>query len=146
MAQVTVWVPDDLDEDRRARLPHINVSQVLQDALRARLCCEHLELACRLCHAPVDRAQLVAEALGDFYRRQIAALEPLIHRVGTAEGAARILKRVALGAGAAGAELICLPRPARSRLEAAGATKNARYRGRPRRVLPDTLDGEEHIA
>ncbi|HEV8674999.1 MAG TPA: hypothetical protein VGX21_13210 [Methylomirabilota bacterium] len=147
MVQVTVWVPDDLDEARRALLPHVKLSVLVQDAIRARLGCEHLELACRLCSYPVDRAELIAEALGDFYRQALAALEPLVWQVGTAEGAARILRKVARRRGVPGVEHLPLPRPARSQLAAANADKHARHAGRQRRVLPPiVLDEEEHIA
>lgn len=136
MARVTVWVPDALDRARRAHLGHLRLSSLVQDAIRARLGCEHLQLACAVCGEPVDRGGLLSGAVVDFYRDAIGALGQLVARVGTAEGAARILQATARRWDLPGVESIPLPRPSRSQLESAGATKYDRHAGRARRVLP----------
>lgn len=136
MARVTVWVPDALDRARRAHLGHVRLSSLVQDAIRERLDCEHQQLACAVCDLPVDRSALLSGAVVGFYRDSLAALEPLVARVGTAEGAARVLKATARRWDLPGVEMIGLPRPSRSQLEEAGATKYERHAGRSRRILP----------
>lgn len=114
MARVNVWVPDELHATLRDELPELNVSKLLQDAIRSTLGCRHEQLACRRCAAPVDRYALLDEALGEFYRDLLWSLEPLVSRVGTAEGAARIAKDVALRFRISGADHIPLPRPSKA--------------------------------
>lgn len=119
MPRVNVWVPDELHETVRAQLPELKMSHALQEALRDRLRCDHAQLACRRCAAPVDGTELVDDALGAFYVELLRALEPLVYRVGTAEGAARIAKEVAERFGITVAARLPLPRPSRANRERA---------------------------
>lgn len=112
--RLNVYVPDDLGEQVREALPDLNVSALLQTALRDLLECEHERLACRDCGEAFEVAEVVGEALGRFWRELLWAWEPLVDRAGTAEGAARIGKAVAMQMGAHGAEQVPLPRPARA--------------------------------
>jgi post-segregation antitoxin (ccd killing protein) len=119
MARLNVWVPDELDAALRAQLPGINVSKLLQEAIRGVLGCRHEQLACRRCALPIDRHALLDERLGEFYRDLLWSLEPLVNRIGTAEGAARIAKDVALRFQVPGAEDLPLPRPSKANRERA---------------------------
>jgi hypothetical protein len=114
VARLNVWVPDELHATFRARLPEANVSRLLQEAMRGLLDCRHEQLACRRCAAPIDRRRLVDERLSEFYSDLLWSLEPLVNRVGTAEGAARIAKDVALRFQIPGAEDVPLPRPSKA--------------------------------
>jgi hypothetical protein len=114
MPRVTVWVPDELHATVRDELPELNWSAAMQRGLSASLECDHRELICRRCNHVADTELAAKQALGRFYGDALAALEPLIHRLGTAEGAARILQGVAAVYGIPGAERIPLPRPSKS--------------------------------
>lgn len=133
MPRKHVWLPQELLAAVEER-GHVNYSAVLQEGLRGLIGCEHDALACQACAAPIDRHQLVDEGLARFYRAAVWALEDLVYRVGTAEGACRVLREVARAHKVPGVENIPLPRPSRSRLEAARATSSARVQ---RRAVPD---------
>lgn len=111
--RLNVYVPDDLGEKVRRSLPDVNVSAVLQDALRSLLECDHEQLACVTCGQVVEHSADVGEALETFWRELLYAWGPLVDRGGTAEGAARVGKEVALALGVPGAERRPLPRPPR---------------------------------
>lgn len=111
--RVNVYVPNELGERLRSSLPDLNVSAVLQNALRALLDCEHGVVACVDCGEAVDPSASTGEALAAFWRELLWAWEPLVDRGGTAEGAARVGKAVAVEFGVPGADLRPLPRPAR---------------------------------
>jgi hypothetical protein len=116
-----VSLPDDLEASVRELLPDINVSAVLQDALRKLLEggeCPHNRLTCAECGVDVARSQVGGELAGRFYRELLHELGPLVDQLGTAEGAARIAKRIALELGVPGADHLGLPRPPRSAREA----------------------------
>jgi hypothetical protein len=112
--RVNVFVPDELFAAIREHLPGLNVSRTLQDALAALLGCEHGCLACAACGTTIDRADVVAQELDAFYGDVLNRLEPLVWKVGTAEGAARILRDVALRYGVTAAGWRPLPRPTRA--------------------------------
>ena len=116
--RLNVTVPDRLIERVRDDLPGVNVSGVLQTALRTLLECDHERLACATCEASVSRVELATTALDRLYRDLLAAWEPLVDRQGTAEGAARVAKSVALQHGVERAETMPLPRPTRAMREA----------------------------
>lgn len=113
-------LPDDLAASVREQLPDINVSAVLQDALRRMLEgeCPHNRLSCADCGSAVPRDQVGGEAAARFYRELLFELGPLVDQLGTAEGAARIAKRIAVELGVPGADRAPLPRPPRSAREA----------------------------
>ena len=112
--RVNVFLPDDLAAAVRENLPGLNVSKTLQGALAALLGCQHGELACAACGTVIDRAEVVAGELDAFYDELLRRLEPLVWKVGTAEGAARILRDVALLRGIGVAVRRPLPRPNRA--------------------------------
>lgn len=121
MPRVNVWLPEELHQLLKSSLPHVNVSQLLQDAIRGVLGCRHEQLACAACAEPVDRWAMLDEHLGRFYADLLAALEALVARCGTAEGAARVLRDVAVRWRVSGAEQTPLPRATRAEREAARA-------------------------
>jgi post-segregation antitoxin (ccd killing protein) len=111
VARVNLSLPDELAREVAERLPGLNVSAVLQDALRARLRCDHRELACASCSEPIDRHALEDRAVDRFYADALWELDELVRRGGTAEGAARVVQRVAASHGATRRPL---PRPTRA--------------------------------
>lgn len=117
MARVNLSVPDELLEALRRDRPGVNLSAVLQEALRGVFGCEHEVLACARCAAPIEAQALVDDALSRFYGDAIWSLDELVRRGGTAEGAARVLKRVGQRHGVSRARCTPLPRPTRANRE-----------------------------
>lgn len=112
--RINAYVPDGLAERVKAELPEVNVSAVLQEALRSLLDCDHDRLACADCGEPVDGSVVDAEeALAAFWSDLLHEWGPLVDRGGTAEGAARVGKAVAIAHGIPGADRKPLPRPPR---------------------------------
>ncbi|MGH9042655.1 MAG: hypothetical protein ACRDZ3_20765 [Acidimicrobiia bacterium] len=66
MARVNLSLPDELAELVHHELPDLNVSRVLQDALRALLRCDHRDLVCAQCSAPLPRRLVIDQALSAF--------------------------------------------------------------------------------
>lgn len=95
MARMTVTMTDDLLRRVRAELPGLNVSGALQELLRAKLACDHVDLACRACGAALAAHALVLAGLARFYGDCLDALEEPVAHGATAEGAARVIKMVA---------------------------------------------------
>lgn len=112
--RVNVYVPETLGERVRAELPDVNISAVLQEALRRLLDCGHERLVCADCGHDVPASEVAGVALLDFYRRLLWAWEPLVDRHGTAVGAAQVAKGVALELDVPGVDAMPLPRPARA--------------------------------
>lgn len=102
-------------EQVRSDMPDLNVSAVLQQALRNLLECEHERMVCADCGDPVDVVDIARESMGLLWAELVHEWQPLVDRGGTAEGAARVGKEVAVRMGAAGAERRALPRPPRAR-------------------------------
>ena len=94
--RVNVWLPDQLVGTVRDRLPGLNISRVLQDALRERLGCRHERVVCADCALPFDVHGHTDAALDRFYLDVIDAVERLMVAGGTIEGAARVTREVAL--------------------------------------------------
>lgn len=114
--RLNVYVPDDLGETVKEALPDLNVSAVLQAALRAKLECSHERLRCDDCGEVVSGGVDAGEVLAAFWGDLLWAWQPLVDKGGTAEGAARVAKGIAVDAGVPGAELLPLPRrPRRGR-------------------------------
>lgn len=111
--RVNVYLPDELNVAVRTRLPDVNISSVLQRALQQLLACEHRRLVCAECASPIDMRELVDEALCSLYLDLHWRLIELVDRGGTAEGAARIAKDVALRHRVSCAPNMPLPRPSR---------------------------------
>lgn len=114
MARVNLYVPDELLATVRDALPDLNASAVLQDGLRARLVCTHDELACRRCALPITRAAVSEPRIGEFWFDLWWALDGLIARGGTAEGAARVARDVGRRHQITAALRAPLPRPTRA--------------------------------
>lgn len=113
--RVNVYLPDDLGERVRSDLPDVNVSAVLQSALRGLLECGHEQLTCGDCGESVEASEVAGEALAAFWSELLWAWEPLVDRGGTAEGAAKVGRGVAVAMGVPDAERRPLPRPPRMR-------------------------------
>lgn len=96
-------------------MPDLNVSAVLQQALVGLLECEHERVVCEDCGVSVDGGADTLDALDRFWRELLHAWQPLVDRGGTAEGAARVAKVVAVEMGVPGAERQPVPRPPRKR-------------------------------
>ncbi len=111
--RVNCHVPDRLAERVKERLPDLNVSQVLQTALQGLLGCEHERMACGDCGEPMSTEAVGELAMEALYRELLHAWGPLVDKGGTAEGAARLAKTVAVEMGVPGAERRPLPRPPR---------------------------------
>ena len=115
MARVTVYLPAELAARVEAELPGLNVSAVVQEALRGRLRCDHVEMACTSCTAVLTREEATEEAILTFWFELVDAIEPMVWRQATAEGAAAAIWRVA---GAHGMPVGPVPRPTRAEREA----------------------------
>lgn len=111
--RVNVWLPDELVAAVREHLPDVNVSKTLQAALRSLLSCKHDRMVCAECAQPVDLAALLDEAKSAFYSQLRWELEALVNNDGTAEGAARVAKDVAVAHQITAAKAP-LPRPGRA--------------------------------
>jgi hypothetical protein len=96
-------------------LPDLNVSAVLQQALRALIECDHERLACADCGEKVDPEAVGGSALDAFYAELLWRWQELVDNRGTAVGAAQVAKQVAVEMGVPGAERRALPRPPRAR-------------------------------
>ena len=121
LARVNVYLPEELVALVRAALPGVNVSAVLQAGLRDLLDCPHPAAACAECGASIDLDERIDAALGAFYLDCLWELADLARRSGTAEGAARIVKSVALRHRIAVAERAPLPGMSRAERRAARA-------------------------
>ncbi len=116
-ARVNVTLPDELAELVRRKLPGLNVSGVLQQALAELVECPHAELTCTCCGARTNRHELELAYLGAFYQEAVWNLHGPIGRCETAEGAARVLRDVARSWHVPTVERTPLPRPSRSQRE-----------------------------
>lgn len=113
MTRTTVWIPDELLERVRAERPDLNLSAIVQGALRELLDCPHDTLVCSACGELGLRDEIERAALGRFWRAVAVRLEPLIDRRGTAEGAARLVREVAVAHGVIPAAAAPAQRPPR---------------------------------
>jgi len=109
-ARVTLSLPSGLLERVRQANPELNLSEVFQKAMQEVLDCPHRELRCARCSAPIDHREIQADVLGRFFSDAMWALGELIYGGGTAEGAHRVLKRLAIGWGVPGASDYALAR------------------------------------
>lgn len=112
--RVNVWLPDDLSETVKARMPGVNVSQVLQEGLRALLGCRHERAICAACAEPLDLHAHADAALERFYLDLFDGLAELVQRGGTAEGACRVAKDIGTRHQIGVASRRPLPRPTRA--------------------------------
>jgi hypothetical protein len=113
-ARINVTLPDELAELVRREMPGLNVSGLLQQALRELVECPHTELACACCGARIGRRVLVDVALGRFYQELVWQLQEPVGRCATAEGAARVVQSVARAWDISTVERTPLPRPTRA--------------------------------
>lgn len=133
MPRVNVYLPDELADELSRSMPDLNLSRAVQEAIRSRLECDHDALACVRCSRPLERRRLVDDTASRFYAECLGELEPLVNVRGTAEGAAQLLKRVAVRWGLAKAD-VPLPRPAR-------AARRGNVRSFPMSDTPPALAG-----
>lgn len=119
MKRVSVTIPDELAGEVRRRLPALNVSGLLQNALRAALGCSHGQLTCATCAASLDPGDVAREALDALYRDLVDGLEDLLWSAGTLEGFGVRLKNVAQRHNVRLAFVRPLPRHTRAEREAA---------------------------
>lgn len=135
MPRVNVWLPQALFDVVRAQLPDVNVSQLLQEALRGALGCQHEQLACAQCAQPIDRWAMVDERMDGFFRDAMWRIGELVHTgKGTAEGAARILKERGQSWKIPAAQRYTLPRPSRA----------ARHTGKVREMPTEAESRKRH--
>jgi hypothetical protein len=116
MARVTVYLPDELEAMVRAELPGLNVSATLRKTLESLLSCSHPRWRCVDCGSDVDQVAHDVHLVARFYGEVMIAVEPLVFRVGTAEGAAAAVHDVA---SAWGINVGPRPRPTRRERELA---------------------------
>lgn len=106
MARVTLYVPEELLATARAARPDANLSALLQAGLRGLLGCEHAALACSRCGHETTTSAVEAAALERFYRAVMGRLREHVDAFGTVEGAARLVRTVALAHGVAARRLV----------------------------------------
>lgn len=114
MPRVNVWLPEELHTTLHERLPSLNLSELVQSAIRGVLGCRHEELACATCAEPISRWKLIDDALGRFYDDLMWRLEEHLHRGGTTEGTGRVMKDVAERHQISAAGRVPLPRLSRA--------------------------------
>jgi len=112
--RVNVTMPDELAVLVRETMPGLNLSGLLQETLQRLVECPHAVLTCACCGARTARAELVAIALGSFYREVIWQLQEPISRCATAEGAARVVQSIARSWEVPDVDRTPLPRSTRS--------------------------------
>ena len=93
--RINVTLPDELARLVRETMPGLNVSGVLQAALAELTQCPHERLTCSCCGALTKRREVVAIALGSFYRDLIWSLQTPVSQCATAEGATRVVQNTA---------------------------------------------------
>jgi hypothetical protein len=135
LPRVNVWIPEGLYEQVRERLPGVNVSRVVQEALAARLVCGHERLVCSDCGSAQHRVRLAEEALAGFYEEVWYELASLARRDGTAVGAVAVVKRLGERAGIRQARLLGAARPSRAERHQVIDAKLADLPGRRRRKV-----------
>lgn len=119
--RVNLSVPASLVARVRRERPGLNLSEVLRDALGARLAgfCAHDDLECAECSTALDRRSMIDAALSRFFADAMHAIGDLAHRAGTAEGAALVLRRMGDEWGLSETHRRPLPRPTRRARQAA---------------------------
>lgn len=116
MPRVSVWLPEKLARTIGDSMPGVNYSKILQEGLQGLLGCKHEAVVCAACSEQVDRADIVDRAKSEFYSQLLWELQDLVAVGGTAEGAARVAKSVALAHEVSAARQP-LPRPGRRQRE-----------------------------
>lgn len=120
MARLSLSLPEDLAIRIATERPGLNISALLQSALRGVLDdCAHDRWLCASCTAPIERRQVEDAAAGQLYRAAMVAIGDLVAVCGTAEGAARLLRREGQKLGVELAFATPLPKPTRAEREAA---------------------------
>ena len=117
MPRVTLWVPDELAAMVRSELPDANWSAALQSGLRAALECDHPRFGCSACGDQLERSDVTGPPLSRFFSAVMARLGHHVDQAGY-EGAARLVRTVAIDHGVPGVTTTPLPRPTRRQLEA----------------------------
>jgi hypothetical protein len=116
VARLNVSVPDELVKQVRRAHPELNISAVLQEALRAALGCRHdHRLACGACGEELEPGDLEAAALSRFYATIMNLVSDAVFAGYTVEGVARVIRSWAQREGIPNADRIPLPVVSRSR-------------------------------
>lgn len=89
--RVNVYVPDELVERAKQRHPSFNASHVFQDALRSLASCGHDVLECRSCGAELLTDVVARSGQEALFSSTLEALEALMIRGGTVEGAIKVV-------------------------------------------------------
>ena len=118
MPRVSCYVPEDLADRLREHAPDLNVSGLLQQALRQALSCDHDRWVCADCGEDVDTTEVCRGAMRELFDAAWWQLESLVDRRGTAEGAVKVLRDVAVRMGVPGAGRRPLLRPNRAMRDA----------------------------
>jgi Arc/MetJ-type ribon-helix-helix transcriptional regulator len=109
--RVNVSLPDELYQALRERCPELNVSAVVQDALRALIDCQHDRGArCTVCAATIDLDGLTMVARSAAWRLVWEAIGDGVRAGWTMEGLARVARDRAMSHGVAEAQRWPLPR------------------------------------
>lgn len=135
--RANVYVPAELWAEVEEQLPDLNVSAMLQEALRSALRCDHDQVACTSCAAELSRADVAQAELEALYRDAMDRFEGLVRSGGTATGAAKVFRDVGRIHGVAAADAMPLPRPTRAETEAAQERRKGRTPASPPQ-LPET--------
>lgn len=93
--RINVYVPDELVALAQQRHPSYNASRLFQESLRSLTRCGHEALECRACGKELLR-DVVGRASSELlFREAVVALEALMVKGGSVEGAIRVLFDVA---------------------------------------------------
>lgn len=116
MPRRNVWMSDELVAMVAEQLPGVNLSAALRAGLLDLIECDHHRVLCADCGEPVDLAELVVgPAIARFFGDGVRAVLDLMHAGGTCEGAAQVLKAVAIDHQVPGAHRYPLERPSKAR-------------------------------
>jgi hypothetical protein len=116
---VNLSIPAALLAQVREQAPGLNLSQVLRDALAAKLGCTHDELTCSECATELDRRELIDAVLCKLYSDVQWEHTTQVSNGGTLDGFGGVLKRVFAGYGTSNVERVPVARSTRKHRQAA---------------------------
>ena len=131
MPRRTVWISDELEQLATEQLPDVNWSAALQAGIRLLLECEHDELACTGCGTTATRASIIGPALSRLYSSIMFELGLNVAKPGY-QGAAAIVRRVAVDQAVPGLATVPVPRATRANHEARADVAHAELLELPR--------------
>lgn len=89
--RINVYVPDALAQEAAERFPDHNASRLFQEALRSLTGCDHDVLRCTHCGIDLWREAVSRVSSEQLFAASVEALEALMVKGGTVEGAIRVL-------------------------------------------------------